>query len=183
MKKQVKPPSDPIKIYVQAEQFRFADAVLRRDPRMNSSPEYFSYVGIPSIVLSAFASELYLKCLLALEGKDVPKTHNLKTIFKRLRGKTQNRLTDRWTTYLKTTEDGIRLVNKYENYDASDLLTVLADGSNTFDEIRYSFERTPKTEFVISNLPWLIRDEILDLKPEWKTTGPKVTVSIRSPIR
>jgi HEPN domain-containing protein len=44
------------------------------------------------MVLSVFASELYLKCLLCVENDSVPNSHNLKLLFEKLEVKTRHEL-------------------------------------------------------------------------------------------
>jgi hypothetical protein len=56
---------DPLKIFEHATRFHESDHRLRNTvPR--DSPKDFSLVGHPAMVLSVFASELYLKCLLCV---------------------------------------------------------------------------------------------------------------------
>jgi hypothetical protein len=79
MKKPSAQKLDPLKIYMNAERFRIADNQLR-----STDPQVMNVVGLPTLVLCAFASELYLKCLLVVEtGKAAP-THNLKALFREL---------------------------------------------------------------------------------------------------
>ena len=62
-----------------AERFRAADAILRSDENMKN---YGPAIAAPSMVLSAFAAELYLKCLFVIEtGRSAPDTHDLRKLF------------------------------------------------------------------------------------------------------
>jgi HEPN domain-containing protein len=83
---------DPLKMFVHAERFRFTDRYLRSPKVMSNDPRVGSYIVAPTLVLSAFASELYLKCLLCLNAFAVPTTHNLKNLFGRLPRKDRRRI-------------------------------------------------------------------------------------------
>jgi hypothetical protein len=43
--------------------------------------QLFGIVAYPALVLTVFASELYLKCLLCMETGIVPSTHDLEALF------------------------------------------------------------------------------------------------------
>src|SRR5712675_1913175 len=68
---------DPFKIFMNAERFRRADVLLRsvQDPQIAVA------VASPALVLSAFASELYLKSILVIEKGKAPGWHRLKNLF------------------------------------------------------------------------------------------------------
>jgi HEPN domain-containing protein len=48
------------------------------------------------MVLSAFAAELFLKCLLVLETGEAAPTHRLDVLFKRVSHKQQRRIQELW---------------------------------------------------------------------------------------
>jgi hypothetical protein len=74
------------------------------------------------MVLSAFASELYLKCLLCIETDKVPEDHNLLRLFDGLKVSTRHELDDLWDTDIR----------RPEKQAAIEKLRALPDG----DEIR-----------------------------------------------
>jgi hypothetical protein len=65
-----KPPLDPLRIYIQAERFLFTDEKLR-SPEVLANGQIGAYVVLPCLVIQAFSIELYLKCLICLEGNPV----------------------------------------------------------------------------------------------------------------
>lgn len=67
-------------IFWDAERWRGADQRLRlwHPPSSRLSP-----LVEPAMVCSAFALELYLKCILELEGTTVPYEHDLRSLFRR----------------------------------------------------------------------------------------------------
>ena len=54
---------DPKLIYLQAERFLYCDHRLR-SPQIMTTPQDGAYVALPAVVLSVFASELYLSELI-----------------------------------------------------------------------------------------------------------------------
>jgi len=65
---------DPFKVFMNAEGFRRADILLRT----KQDPQLAVAVASPALVLSAFASELYMKCILVIEKGKAPGWHHLK---------------------------------------------------------------------------------------------------------
>jgi hypothetical protein len=142
---------------------------------MTDDPRLGAYIVAPALVVSAFASELYIKCLLCLHGLPVPPTHNLKNLFSRLPGKIQKTLEKKWDAYVPTRAEMFEHARTHLNYTgATNLRSAIADGATAFDEIRYAYEGTPSSKFFLADLPSLLRSLILELKPEWHNLGPGV---------
>ena len=78
--------------------FMVADERLRT----TTDQSVMTYVMAPALVLSAFASETFLKCLIALETGHAPDGHNLKNLFQMLRHPTQRRIEELWDEYVPT---------------------------------------------------------------------------------
>jgi hypothetical protein len=57
------PLPDPLKIFMNAERFRQADLLLRSF----NEQQIAVTIASPALILSAFASELYLKCIVCIE--------------------------------------------------------------------------------------------------------------------
>jgi hypothetical protein len=117
-----KPPKvglDPLKIFQHATRFHDSDHRLRSTVPANK-PSDLPFVAHPAMVLSAFASELYLKCLLCVETGVVPDQHNLKTLFKRLQPTTRRALEDLW-------DANIRLPHRQLAFDA---IKAMPEGKN-----------------------------------------------------
>src|ERR1700748_1063655 len=89
---------DPLKIFMNAERFRIADLVLRQ----NNNPQIMVAVARPALVLSAFASELYLKCLICIETDRLAHGHDLQVLFKQLSGRSRQGIEKRWNAYVTT---------------------------------------------------------------------------------
>jgi hypothetical protein len=122
------------------------------------------------MVLSVFATELYLKCLLYLETGKVPQTHNLKTLFDGLGLETRQRLQELWDNdlrrpvrqkviaHIRTLPDGKKL--------RLDLPSVFKLGANAFVELRYFYERE-QSFFLLSDFHNLLRTVILERMRWW----------------
>jgi len=87
--KKVRP--EPQHIFVVAKQYENARErlILVQDHGPQAD------VRMPTITCAAFALELYLKCLLALDARDVPQTHNLRCLFDGLSEATQAEIRER----------------------------------------------------------------------------------------
>jgi hypothetical protein len=167
------------KIFEHASRFHESDHRLRNTVPADR-PDQLPLVAHPSMVLSAFASELYLKCLLCLETGKAPQTHNLKTLFDALKPETKRRLEELWDAEIRTPKrqkvlDHIRTLPERDKL-RTDLPSVLKLGANAFQELRYFYE-AKQSFFLLSDFPNLLRAVILERMPWWEVTPP--TSSIR----
>jgi hypothetical protein len=131
MAKSLSPKLDPVKIFLHATAFHESDHRLRNTIPLDKPG--IILITQPSMVLSAFASELYLKCLLCSEHGKVPNGHNLKTLFLQLATSTRKRIDELWGEYIRqphrqATLDYIRsLSGVYENQQAFFILDEFPD--------------------------------------------------------
>jgi len=169
---------DPLKIFMNAERFRVADLVLRRVPDQNTA----AAIGGPALVLSALASELYLKCFICLENSALAHGHDLHALFKLLSERTRRNIERRWNAYVATPQRqriyaALRTISGKDV--STDLEWSLKNGASGFVDLRYIHELDNQgSKFVLGELPQLLREEILMLKPEWTNLihGPMKTV-------
>jgi hypothetical protein len=167
-----KPSIDPLRIYIQAERFRFADEKLRSREFL-ISPEIGSYVVVPCVVMAAFSIELYVKCLICIEGHSVPRGHHLKNLFDRLNGKTQKELAGLWSADNESrNEFRVKLPLRWRDSVSDDVREALSQGARAFEELRYAYEGEPTCRFYIDTMPRMLRRMILRRKPEWRGLGP-----------
>jgi Family of unknown function (DUF5677) len=169
---------DPHEIFLHAYHFHESDHRLRKGPSTKDIDEVM-LIAHPSMVLSAFASELYLKCLLCVETGKVPKEHHLKSLFLRLDLSTRKRLQDLWNESLKRPErqrelDCIRGLPEGDQLQP-DLLNVLGLCSNAFEELRYLYE-TKGSYFLLHNFPDMLHTVILERFPDWGFVTPTKNV-------
>lgn len=154
----------PLDVFRQAEAFYQAIDQLHR----TSSPQRISAVVIPIVVLSAFASELFLKCLLSIETGHVDRTHLLWDLFQKLSPATQARLCSAWD---ENQAGRVDVLDKLDQSNASalprDLPSCLEAGSDAFRLMRYIYEGGRDFAYVLSDFPIVGRKVTLELKPEW----------------
>jgi|SRR5215471_8748454 len=170
MAKKPKKSLDPFKIFQHASRFHESDRRLRGTFHP-SNPYDIGIIVLPSSVLSVFASELYLKCLLCIERGTFPDTHNLKTLFKKLLPSTRRALEDLWDADVRLPHkrqvlDLIRAMPEGKNL-RPDLIYALDVGANSFTELRYFYEKK-EPFFLLNDFPDMLRKVILDRFPAWK---------------
>jgi HEPN domain-containing protein len=155
-------------IFLHATAFHESDHRLRNTIPLDK-PEII-LITQPSMVLSAFASELYLKCLLCAEHGKIPNGHNLKTLFLQLATSTRKRIDELWGEYIRqphrqATLDYIRSMSGGENIQ-SDLLYALKISANAFIELRYFYENQ-QAFFILDEFPDILRKVTLENYPHW----------------
>ena len=169
---------DPREIFLHAYHFHECDHRLRKGPSSKDIDEV-AIIAQPSMVLCAFASELYLKCLLYVETGKVPREHHLKSLFLRLDSSTKKRLEDLWNESLRSPDKqrGLDYIHGLPEGDRlqSDLLYVLGIGSNAFEELRYFYE-TKRSYFLLHDFPDMLHAVILERFPDWGFVTPTKNV-------
>ncbi len=152
-----------------AERFRIADHVLRGDAVLE---EVGASVAGPSMVLAAFASELFLKCLFVIEtGRAPPEVHELRKLFLQLSEDARAEIEDSWNEYVSQPKKA----NIYEMIERSvgrpiprDLRWSLRVGGDGFTGLRYAHEpQHAKTTFLLGDFHFMVRQAILRRRPQW----------------
>jgi hypothetical protein len=171
MKKPSKPTLDPFRIFEHASHFHESDRRLSGSAPPDR-PDLALLIAHPTMVLSAFASELYLKCLLCAETGRVPPQHNLKSLFRLLQPLTRRRLEDLWDEDIRRPArakvmDLIRTLPGGERLRL-DLPYAIDVGANSFIELRYIYENLAGTYFLLHDFPNLLRKVILERFPDWE---------------
>jgi hypothetical protein len=132
-------------------------------------------ISHPAMVLSAFASELYLKCLLCIETDKVPEDHNLLRLFEGLKVSTRHELDDLWDTDIRRPEKQAAIEKLRALPDGDDirldLRYALERGADGFIELRYFYE-TEQVHFLLSDFPFCLRMLILRRCPYWGSVLP-----------
>jgi len=127
------------------------------------------YFALVYVVNASFAIELYLKCLLTVEGGQVPGTHNLKDLFNQVSRESRGKITKRHNTVaphhpvLSGFDERLGI--------NTDLDSLLERDQDVFSQVRYLFEgirdRTEPVGFGLELFGRIVRNRILDLRPEW----------------
>jgi hypothetical protein len=157
---------DPRIVFQHASRFHYGTGVLRLDIQQTT----IAYHLQSYIMLSAFTSELYLKCLHALErGGSRLRTHDLCGIFEQLSDETRAFCVGEWDKVTAYYTGRLFLLNGQQLKMPDDLRTELAATGKIFQDIRYFYEGTESARhWYLSPLPDILRSRILDLRPEWK---------------
>ena len=115
----------------------------------------------PGMVICAFAAELFLKCLISLEGCTPSKSHNLLTLHDQLSPKSQALVERHWNDGCSARKDSFEdLEKKFGVKLPRDLRTALADCGDAFEQMRYLYEDPSKSKFYITptSLHFAIRE-------------------------
>jgi hypothetical protein len=159
IKKRRKLPSDPKLIFVHALKFMRAEEHLRNSQKP-PTPDFE-----PIMILSAFASELFLKCIHAIAGTTASDTHRLNVLFRRLHNTRKNRITELWN--ISPAPEAMKNFNRdAKANESSELLPLLRGSGDAFERLRYAYESGGGT-FLIPWLPRVLCQAILEIKPEW----------------
>jgi hypothetical protein len=158
---------DPHKLYIHGVRFLYADEFLRAKSVDDKTASQFNM--FPGMVISAFAAELFLKCLLILEGHTPNNTHNLGSLFKPLHNKTKARIEELWDTSVLARSAQFEMSEKFTNLEmARDLRGALKECGNAFEELRYLYEDPMNVRFYIGDLAGILEGVILELKADWR---------------
>lgn len=126
---------DPSKIFQRARAFHECAALIH-----NYMKKHGSFHHIPPFgVLSSFAMELYLKCLLRIEGCNPGKTHDLYELFRNLPAGTRATLRKCWKETLDQDPAFGEIVR--ESGTSGELDDELKHSKNAFELFRYDYEK------------------------------------------
>jgi len=152
---------DPFKVFMNAERFRRADVLLRsvQDPQIAVA------VASPALVLSAFASELYLKSILIIEKGKAPGWHHLKNLFDLVSPTIRKKVEQQWIHHVSSP----RTKRNTGQHVPTDFNWALSAGAQAFVKLRYVHEDDGfGTKFLLGELPDMLRQVIIEeLKPAW----------------
>jgi hypothetical protein len=182
-----KPGLDPLKIFLHAGSFHkrydlLSKSVMPSEEGAVPDEQLVGLIAHPAMVLSVFASELYIKCLLCMEGGSVPNGHNLKKLFEGLQIATRRELDDLWDADIRhPSKQGVLERIRAKTPDMkTDLRYAIDVGANAFIELRYFYE-SENTFFMLSHLPFLLRTVILRRCPSWGSIYPKPSKGLIRP--
>lgn len=123
---------------------------------------------LPYTVNAAFALELYLKCLVALERapNHIPKQHDLFKLFEMLNPETQASLVNDFRMEVAKDPNKASALAEHLGF-TDDLWHELGSSKDAFVLFRYAFEGKP-ARFTVGELIPCLRNYIVKLKPDWK---------------
>jgi hypothetical protein len=153
-------PIDPKSVFQLA--CKFASTGMYVSERSNVQA---AFMASPSMVLSSFATELFLKCLLLLEGKEIDRIHTLNVLYRRLSHNRKRRIEEAWEKEARPKIDKLR---QFGFAHPSDLPNALVTCARAFERLRYGYEDPDRQVFYLSDLPTILWRIILDIRPEWE---------------
>ena len=140
-----------------------------------TTKEIEGYVGDPCLVISALATELYIKCLLVLFDvplKEITQFHNLYALNSKLPQQVQDRIEQLWDIdiWRQPVRDFLRLVQDeiIKQEIPRHYSTALHFGAKTFVDLRYVYEKPRDVNNIISELPSILRRVIIEIRPDWQ---------------
>ncbi len=168
----------PHSIFVHADGFLKTAVLLNKPPGTLGFDPFFS---VALVTNSAFAIELYLKCLIHIEtGKLKKSQHNLRKLFGKLREETQQEIEKQFNALpINTTEYDLSNAPK-EAREATEsrprnFRDALKTGAEAFVEWRYLYETDGTSNpYGLFALPWILRNVILARVPAWANWGVQV---------
>ncbi|MEW6438128.1 MAG: hypothetical protein AB1508_13280 [Pseudomonadota bacterium] len=184
----IKPALSAEKIFVHATRFHKSFEQLLNSVRPEDGgktpDQEIGVVAHPAMVLSAFASELYLKCLLCVETGETPRDHNLKRLFDKLAENTRRDVEDLWDIDIRQ-HDKRQLIGRLRTLPKGkdmrfDLRSALELGAEAFIKLRYYYEEED-TYFLLLHFPIVLRVAILKLFPLWDEILPPPSKNLLRP--
>ena len=156
---------DPVEIYKHGTSFFKAIDQLHDSINRGISGHE---LGIPIIVLSAFTSEIFLKCLISIEKGVSVRGHDLKGLYDQLTPETQNRIENKWNVIVLTRSDSLNKIEEDTGQPIPrDLMSNLVESRKSFEQVRYIYEPGQDVRALLSDLPIPLRDVILEMRPSW----------------
>ncbi|WP_434148264.1 hypothetical protein ACR2R6_13360 [Methylocaldum gracile subsp. desertum] len=144
-----------LRTYQAAKQFSVAAGVIEKGTRI---PDSMMFAVQPFITCAAFSIELYLKCMLLVEGASNVHGHKLQFLFSMLTQKSKDNI----LFYLRGAYANLELPCSFMSHGLTSI-------DNAFVEWRYVHEKdyaSINLEF-LRKFAWACQMHIRYLKPEW----------------
>ena len=154
---------DAHKIFKHADRFHWTDDYLRR----HTDQRVIEMIILPTMVLAAFAAELYLKCLHCIDSNEVPPGHSLKQLFERLPKLRRDAIVALWDDLMAEQKEMLdRRDADFGTKIPRDFKTSIAESDRGFENLRYVYE-DDKFKFYMADLALVLRKIILKIHPTW----------------
>jgi hypothetical protein len=160
---------DPRDIFAHAGFYHKSSALLSSEIVKDMPREAHTEFVFPQVVMSAIASEVYLKCLHAIESQGtVPKDHPLDKLFGGLSVATKQVVKKHWNAMAAQNPIFKTSSARPGKRPKHDMVSALREGGLAFMRYRYAYEGKQLKAYSLGSLPDVLRDAILELKPEWR---------------
>jgi hypothetical protein len=125
--------------------------------------------------MAALFVEQYLKCLLQLEARQFPESHDLQLLFNQLNPRTRAQIRKIHDTRLSSLSnevvDGLAAEFEKRHGKKASLDAFLQHGKDAFEAFRYPFHKNVDVDaitFVLNLFGDVVRNYIVNLHPEWE---------------
>jgi hypothetical protein len=164
----------PEEMFRAAKSFEYsAEQLERMIPESANGKPLFpisSPTSLPSIVCAAFATELYLKCLLRIEKNkgELKRGHEYKDLFDELSPASQAKIRQEYDELVASSSDRSPVLEDVQNQNLFDFEEMLAQSGEAFEAYRYYYEPSKNhPDFVGILLLKAVRKVILELRPDF----------------
>ena len=150
---------DPQGVFKTAEVFRTSSFILAN----HGLPTCM----FPMVMCASFSLELYLKCLILIEGNTYGKLHDLNKLFLKTKVDSQKKIRANYEP-LKARKDAMFSAMKGVPTPRTDFDFVLSASAKAFENFRYAFEGNvpDQTGWLASEISECVRERIVELK-QW----------------
>jgi hypothetical protein len=162
-----RPVADPFQVFNHACRFLGTDQALRQ---IFGGSDWTTTIAPPTMVLSAFASELFLKCILILETGEAPENiHLLHVLYPRVSHKRRRQIEEMWDADARPK---LARLSQVKNLP-TDLPNALFQCSRAFEQLRYAYENQfNNVTYYIGDFAWILMRAIVEIRPEWTPPEP-----------
>jgi hypothetical protein len=163
---------DPRDIFAHAGFYHKTSTLLSSEIVKDMPRQAHTEFVFPQVVMSAFASEIYLKCLHAIEFQGtVPKDHPFDKLFGGLPVGTKQVVKKHWNAMAAHNPIFKTGSARPGKRPKNDLVSALREGGLAFMKYRCAYEGKQLKGYSLASLPDVLRDAILELKPEWRASS------------
>jgi hypothetical protein len=99
---------------------------------------------------------------------DAPTSHRLDVLFRQLKHKRKRRAEELWNEHCRP-----KIEHQARHFgNPIDLPNAIVACGDAFERLRYHYEDPQKTLYYLDELPWVLGQVILEIKPEWHQPAP-----------
>jgi hypothetical protein len=163
---------DPERMFAAGEIFGMAATKLS-----HAASHGEPHMATPYIVCHALSLEIFLKCLILLEGRSYKNIHGLKDLFDKLSDDSKANITSMYERHIPKIQQQMLLMHEEfrklglasGDPPEATLASVLARSNHAFSGIRYLYEGQIRDDrhWEAAEAWGCVRERILELRPEW----------------
>ena len=117
---------------------------------------------IPAIVCSAFSVELFIKCLVMVEGGGAPRGHQLKALFSLLSQSSQAAVAQRFGELVGSNPTARAMTAQFPHISL-EIEDVLDTVNRVFEQWRYAYEGEAGSAYGLGELAQAVQERVVEL--------------------